>query len=193
MNVMLVSTKGGTKALRNNDEVLLSLEETAGKAASVSSEGHRMPRTKPGDASTNADDLKKEINEDLDSAVDKNRIVFFPKFEVQKRQIIDELLVVTRESDRVIQVVKGGPHERILDRVSILSPRLLTEREMITSWSLQSIHEIWTEMAAIMTLLIAFWTLMTPVGLAREGESPTLCARFSRLLPREAHPRSPRR
>jgi hypothetical protein len=118
----LVSAKGGAKALRNNDKVLLSLEEIASKAASVSSEGHRMPRTKPGDASTNADDLRKEIYEDPDSAVDKNRIVFFRKFEVQKRQIIDELtLVVTRESDRVIQVIKGGPHERILDRVSILS------------------------------------------------------------------------
>ena len=120
----LVAAKGGVKALRNNDKVLLSLEETVGKVASApSSEGHRMPRTKPSDANTNADDLRKDLFEDPDAAADKNRIVFFRKFEVQKRQIIDELtLVVTRESDRIIQVVKGGPHERILDRVSILSP-----------------------------------------------------------------------
>ena len=81
-----------------------------------------MTRAKPSDANPNADDLRKDIFEDPDAATEKNRIVFFRKFEVQKRQIIDELtLVVTRESDRVIQVVKGGPHERILDRVSILS------------------------------------------------------------------------
>ncbi|KAH9045946.1 hypothetical protein EDB84DRAFT_1633013 [Lactarius hengduanensis] len=123
----LVAAKGGVKALRNNDKVLLSLEQTASKAPSApSSEGHRMNRSKPSDANTNADDLRKDIFEDPDAAADKNRTVFFRKFEVQKRQIIDELtLVVTRESDRVIQVVKGGPHERILDR---------------------SIHEIWKEM-----------------------------------------------
>ncbi len=120
----LVAAKGGVKALRNNDKMLLSLVElTASKAPSApSSEGHRMTRAKPSDANTNADDLRKDILEDPDAAAEKNRIVFFRKFEVQKRQIIDELtLVVTRESDRVIQVVKGGPHERILDRVSILS------------------------------------------------------------------------
>ncbi|KAH8987639.1 hypothetical protein EDB92DRAFT_1948471 [Lactarius akahatsu] len=123
----LVAAKGGAKALRNNDKMLLSLEQTASKAPSApSSEGHRMNRSKPSDANTNADDLRKDIFEDPDAAADKNRTVFFRKFEVQKRQIIDELtLVVTRESDRVIQVVKGGPHERILDR---------------------SIHEIWKEM-----------------------------------------------
>ncbi|KAH9171872.1 hypothetical protein EDB89DRAFT_2070428 [Lactarius sanguifluus] len=123
----LVAAKGGVKALRNNDKMLLSLEQTASKAPSApSSEGHRMNRSKPSDANTNADDLRKDIFEDPDAAADKNRIVFFRKFEVQKRQIIDELtLVVTRESDRVIQIVKGGPHERILDR---------------------SIHEIWKEM-----------------------------------------------
>ncbi|KAI9464112.1 hypothetical protein BJY52DRAFT_1221492 [Lactarius psammicola] len=124
----LVAAKGGVKALRNNDKMLLSLaEQTTSKAPSApSSEGHRMTRAKPSDANPNADDLRKDLFEDPDAAAEKNRIVFFRKFEVQKRQIIDELtLVVTRESDRVIQVVKGGPHEKILDR---------------------SIHEIWKEM-----------------------------------------------
>ena len=122
----LVAASGGVKALRNNDKMLLSLEEKASKGSSAtSSEGRRMPRAKPSDINPNADDLRKDIFEDPDTAADKNRVVFFRKFEVQKRQIIDELtLVVTRESDRVIQVVKGGPHERILDRVSILTPHI---------------------------------------------------------------------
>lgn len=119
----LVAAKGGVKALRNNDKMLLSLEESSNKATRApNSEGRRMPHAKASDANPNVDDLRKDIFEDPDAAADKNRIVFFRKFEVQKRQIIDELtLVVTRESDRVIQVVKGGPHERILDRVSISS------------------------------------------------------------------------
>ncbi|KAI0043931.1 hypothetical protein FA95DRAFT_1627537, partial [Auriscalpium vulgare] len=60
------------------------------------------------------------------SAVAKNMAVFSRKFEIQKRQIVDEIaLVVRRETDRIIQEVKTGAHDRILDK---------------------SIHDIWKEM-----------------------------------------------
>ncbi|KAI9438361.1 hypothetical protein H4582DRAFT_257215 [Lactarius indigo] len=122
-----VAASGGVKALRNNDKMLLELEKTASKAPSASSaEGHRAPRAKASDANPNADDLRTEIFEDPDAAVEKNQVVYFRKFEAQKRQIIDELtFVVKRESDRVIQEMKGGPHDRIRDR---------------------TIYDIWTEM-----------------------------------------------
>ena len=114
-----IATKGGVKALRNNDKMLLELErKVSGAPSAPSAEGHRAPRSKPGDTYQNADDLRTEIFEDPDAAVEKNQTVYFRKFEAQKRQIIDELtLVVKRESDRVIQEIKAGPHERILDRV----------------------------------------------------------------------------
>ena len=114
-----VAAKGGVKALRNNDKMLLELDRKVSGAPSASSaEGHRAPRSKSGDTYQNADDLRAEIFEDPDAAVEKNQTVYFRKFEAQKRQIIDELtLVVKRESDRVIQEIKAGPHERILDRV----------------------------------------------------------------------------
>jgi hypothetical protein len=121
-----VAAKGGVRALRNNDKMLLELERKASEAPSASSaDGHRAPRSKPGDANQNADDLRTDIFEDPDVAVEKNQTVYFRKFEAQKRQIIDELtLVVKRESDRVIQQIKGGPHERILDRVRAFYPLL---------------------------------------------------------------------
>ena len=115
-----ISAKGGVKALRNNDKMLLELARKVNEAPNLSSaEGHRVPRSKPGDTTNqNADELRKEILEDPDAAVEKNQTVYFRKFEAQKRQIIDELtFVVKRESDRVIQEIKAGPHERILDRV----------------------------------------------------------------------------
>ena len=117
-----VAAKGGVKALRNNDKMLLELDRKVSGAPSASSaEGHRAPRSKPGDTNQNADDLRAEIFEDPDAAVEKNQTVYFRKFEAQKRQIIDELtFVVKRESDRVIQEIKAGPHERILDRVRAL-------------------------------------------------------------------------
>ena len=120
----LVTANGGVKALRNNNDMLLSLEETANKSSNTpSADGHRAPRAKTKEAKANLDDLKNDIFEDPSAAVEKNRDVFFRKFEVQKNQIIEELKrVVERESDRVIKEVIGGPHERILDRVSDLTP-----------------------------------------------------------------------
>ena len=121
-----VAANGGVTALRNNDKMLLGLERTASKAPGApSAEGHRSPWAKPGDRSQDADDLKMDIFEDPDAAVEKNQAVYFRKFEAQKRQIIDELtFVVKRESDRVIQEMKGGPHERIRDRVCVSYPSL---------------------------------------------------------------------
>ncbi|KAH9077795.1 hypothetical protein EDB83DRAFT_2548774 [Lactarius deliciosus] len=94
--------------------------------AHLAPEGHRAPRAMASDANANADDLRMDIFEDPDAAVEKNQVVYFRKFEAQKRQIVDELtFVVKRESDRVIQEMKGGPHDRIRDR---------------------TIYDIWTEM-----------------------------------------------
>ncbi|KAI9448651.1 hypothetical protein F5148DRAFT_1153428 [Russula earlei] len=117
----LVAAKGGVKALKEDDKLLFELEKAerqsvgyiqggCGTHVSGAVQGHQS----------------EDIFEDPSIAVEKNLSVFSRKFEAQRNQIVDELaLVVKRESDRVIQEVKGGPHERILDR---------------------SVHEIWTEM-----------------------------------------------
>lgn len=130
----LVTANGGVKALRNNEKALLSLEETVSKASSTSlasAEGHRAPRSKARDA-RHAEDLQNAIFEEPGAAVEKNRAVFFRKFQAQMNQIVHELTpVIKRETDRVIQVMIGGPHERLLDRVS-LTPYSFTKRRLIT-------------------------------------------------------------
>jgi len=116
----LVAEKGGFQVLRDNDKVLLDLEATA-------DESSRQPSVEGLQGKFNASDLKAEnlrndILEDPDAAVEKNWTVFSRKFEVQKNQIIDKLtLVVQRESDRVIREVRGSAHERIRDRVGFIS------------------------------------------------------------------------
>jgi hypothetical protein len=122
----LVDAKGGVKVIRNDDRMLLDLDETSSKVSNTpSAEGNRAERGKPTDTNPNADDLRNDIFEEPDTAVENNRTVFFRKFDVQKCQIIEELsLVVKRESDRIIHEVKGGPHERILDRVSLFFTQL---------------------------------------------------------------------
>ena len=116
----LIAVKGGIKVLKDDDNVFLELEKAEDKTASGEPkvEVGRTCREHPQDAdiTASAEDPRRDIFEDPNAAVEKNLIVFSRKFEAQKNQIIDELtLVVRRESDRVIQEVKGGPHERILD------------------------------------------------------------------------------
>ena len=116
----LVTARGGLKVLKDNDKTLLELERTAQRVSSApKAEVGRARREQPKDISLSADDLRRDILEDPTVAVEKNLTVFSRKFEAQKNQIVDEVtLVVKRESDRVIQEVKAGPHERVLDRVS---------------------------------------------------------------------------
>ena len=126
----LVAEKGGFQVLRDNDKVLLDLEATASKSSRQPSvEG---PQGKINKSDLKGENLRHDILEDPDVAVEKNWTVFSRKFEVQKNQIIDKLtLVVQRESDRVIREVQGSAHERIRDRVgfyqllALLTPQLL--------------------------------------------------------------------
>ncbi|KAI0265382.1 hypothetical protein BC834DRAFT_825189 [Gloeopeniophorella convolvens] len=102
--------KGGVKAVRENDKAIRELQNIANKSVGGEEDSS--------DASaTTFNRFKSEVFEDPGTAIDRNLTIFSRKYEVQKRQIIDELtLVVKRESDRVIQEVTNGPHDRILDR-----------------------------------------------------------------------------
>ncbi|KAI0061160.1 hypothetical protein BV25DRAFT_1805982 [Artomyces pyxidatus] len=120
----MIQAKGGVKVVRNNDKLLTELNAQASKSM-ITGDGHRLG------SSNGLEELKEDLLDDPDTATQKNMVVFSRKFEVQKRQIVEELsLVVTRESDRIIHEVRGGPHERILDR---------------------DIHEIWSEMGSTLS------------------------------------------
>ena len=134
----LVAARGGLKVLKDNDKTLLELEKAADKVSGApKTEVGRARREQPKDTTLSAYDLRRDVLEDPTVAVEKNLAVFSRKFEAQKNQIVDEpTLVVKRESDRVIQEVKGGPHERILDRVSRLFPLSVASRCFVTYCSL---------------------------------------------------------
>ena len=136
----LVAAKGGINFLRHNDKVLLDLERNTSKSSGPSSlEGHRTRQEKPMDTVTDkeADNLKNDIFEDPDAAVERNWTVFSRKFEAQKNQIVDELtMIVRRESDRVVRELTSGAHERICDRVRL--PLLSTFLDIDTTPILHS-------------------------------------------------------
>ncbi|KAF7294308.1 hypothetical protein HMN09_01159800 [Mycena chlorophos] len=112
----LVEQRGGAEACQDNDKLLKELNEL--EAKSSSSLG---PQSSKGSASANGaksalEDLRDELSMDLDAAMEKNMTAFSRKFEVQQRQIIDELTkVVERQGDRIISALSSGPHDRLLD------------------------------------------------------------------------------
>ncbi|KAJ7084934.1 hypothetical protein C8R44DRAFT_894044 [Mycena epipterygia] len=62
------------------------------------------------------EDLKEDLQNDPDTAMERNLERFNRKFDAQTRQIIEEVgRLVKRDGDRVISAVTAGPHDRIID------------------------------------------------------------------------------
>ncbi|KAJ6618743.1 hypothetical protein B0H10DRAFT_1794829 [Mycena sp. CBHHK59/15] len=120
----VVEQKGGLQACQDNDKILKELSDL--EAKSSHSQGNGPQTTKSAAKSSALEDLRDDLMTDPDVAMEKNLTVFSRKFEVQKRQIVDELTkVVEREGDRVISAITAGPHDKIID---------------------PDVHKIWKEM-----------------------------------------------
>lgn len=65
-------------------------------------------------------ELKDELHEDWESAIKKNMETFEGKFALYQRQLQDELSrVMKEESNRVIDELNKGPHDKIKDKVRV--------------------------------------------------------------------------
>lgn len=114
--LVLVQQKGGADAVQNDENSLKELGdyERASTSANATSASPRSAMS-----SSDFDDLKEDLHTDPDEAIKNNFTVFSRKFEMQKRQIVEELTrVVRREGDRIISAVTSGPHDRIIDPAS---------------------------------------------------------------------------
>lgn len=73
-------------------------------------------------------EIQHEIKDDPTDAIEKNAEFFNRKFDMQRRQIEEDVArAVRREGDRIITAVTAGPHDRIVDPVGITFPRLSTQ------------------------------------------------------------------
>ncbi|KAF8581694.1 hypothetical protein K439DRAFT_202072 [Ramaria rubella] len=121
----IVQQKGGAKACQKDDLLLQELSDLEPKQG-VSVSGGPAAGRKSGAKNSDLEDLKDELHLDPEAAIKKNMSVFSRKFEVQQRQLLQEMsLVVKREGDRVISAVTAGPHDKIID---------------------PDVHQIWKEM-----------------------------------------------
>ncbi|KAJ6591119.1 hypothetical protein DFH09DRAFT_1138663 [Mycena vulgaris] len=109
----LVEQRGGQACLED-DKALKELNEFENKLGG--SQGNNSAHGSRTTKASDLEDLKEDLHLEVETALEQNMAVFTRKFDIQKRQIVDELSrVIEREGDRVISAVTAGPHDRIID------------------------------------------------------------------------------
>jgi len=110
----MIEKKGGNAVLDNEGV----MKELAAVEASLSPTSGRH-----GTDRFDLAEIQHEIKDDPTDAIDKNAEFFNRKFDMQRRQIEEDIArAVRREGDRIITAVTAGPHDRIVDPVRL--PRI---------------------------------------------------------------------
>jgi len=111
---LLVEQKGGDAAI-DNVQAMKELSD-AEAAISVPAGMERHRPTKKFDLA----EIQHEIRDDPTEAIAKNAEFFNRKFDIQRRQIKEDVeRALGREGDRIISAVTAGPHERVVDPVRV--------------------------------------------------------------------------
>lgn len=110
---VMVEERGGVAALEN-EYAMRELAEAEFAFVAPSGSDSRHGAGRPFDVV----ELQHEIKGDPNEAIEKNAEFFNRKFDIQRRQIVEDIArVVNREGDRIISAVTAGPHDRIVDQV----------------------------------------------------------------------------
>ena len=110
---VMVERMGGKAALNNEQSMKKLTDEEADFHTpliphSRRAEGHPF----------DLNELRDEIEGRPDEAIERNADFFNRKFNIQTRQIKEDIeRAVRREGDRIVEAVTAGPHDRIVDPV----------------------------------------------------------------------------
>jgi len=105
----LVEKKGGNAVLDNERD----MKELSAAEASLAPASGRH-----GSGRFDLAEVQHEIRDDPANAIEQNAEFFNRKFDMQRRQIEEDIArAVRREGDRIITAVTAGPHDRIVDPV----------------------------------------------------------------------------
>ena len=113
---LVASQPGGVDAALKND-VLLERVLAAQKAKDGKGAARRHGAGAEEDKTRTIADLRQEVTKDVEQVLADNKY-FEQKFEVVRMQVDEVKVSIRRETDRVIDTLLSGPHERIIDRVS---------------------------------------------------------------------------
>ena len=107
-----VKGKGDIKAIQKNDALLRDLNEYENGLETRSDERGKR-------SAYSMKDLRDELQEDFQLAIEKNLDTFEGKFVLYHRQLKDELSkFIADENVRLLRAVREGPHDRIRNEVS---------------------------------------------------------------------------
>ena len=110
---VMVERMGGSSVLEN-DRAMRDLADAEFAFVAPTGSDSRHGGGRPSDVI----ELLHEIKGDPGEAIEKNAEFFNRKFDIQRRQIMEDIArAVNREGDRIISAVAAGPHDRILDPV----------------------------------------------------------------------------
>ena len=135
-----VEKMGGDAVLENEQ----AMKELAGlETALTASPGQSQPGR---DRRFNFNELQQEIKSDPEEVIKKNTEFFDRKFDIQRRQIVEDVArTVGREGDRIISAVTSGPHDRIIDPVCPVFELCAAH----ISPGTQDIYSIWRDMVCV--------------------------------------------
>ena len=114
---LVAAQPGGVEAALKNDalleQVLAAQKSKDGKGAGARRHGAGAEE----DKTKTISELRAEVGKDVEQVLADNKY-FEQKFEVVRMQVEEVKVSIKRETDRVIDTLLSGPHERIIDRVS---------------------------------------------------------------------------
>jgi hypothetical protein len=115
-----LAKNGGVEGLRKNQNLreLRKVEKSVTKSPNQPKvEENRISPAKLRDENLELDNLKNDIFENPNAAIEDNWARFNRKFEAQSDQIKELTHVVQQQGDRAVREIRGSAHERILDQV----------------------------------------------------------------------------
>lgn len=107
LSSLVTSRPGGADAVLRDDNLLQHILDQQQKKAQGSK---KLP-----DTALTVAKLRREVDKDVDQVLKDNKF-FEEKMGAVQRQLDQVRVTITHESDRVIDAVLAGPHERIVDK-----------------------------------------------------------------------------
>jgi len=114
----LIERKGGIVNVQGNVQVLKELNTYEQK--NFSTGAPPIGNVLKSGGKDEVSELLEEIRTSPEDAIQNNMAIFERKYEMQHRQLLEEVTrAIRREGDRIISVITAGPHDRIIDSVSL--------------------------------------------------------------------------
>lgn len=105
-----IESKGGAEVFLNDEALMRELIERSDNEGDHSI-GAQMKLTK---------DLQRDLRKDLEELINDNQEVFSNKFTALQDNIRTQMeTTMAREGDRIIGTILAGPHDRLIDPVSV--------------------------------------------------------------------------